>query len=69
MLFLDRNDLDINNLCRKDGSIINDIRTNVISRKNFCRGTTKEQICNLVKLPERMEITEERLEILTDVYL
>ena len=65
---LDGNDLDINNMFEKDGSIKNDIRTDVIIRINFCREATKEAIPNLVKLPEGMEMTEERLEILTDTY-
>ena len=65
---LDGNDLDINNLFDKGGSIKNDIRTEVINRINFCRDTTKEAIPNLVKLPKGMEMTEERLEILTDTY-
>ena len=65
---LDGNDLDINNIFEKDRSIKNDIRTEVISRINFCREATKEAIPNLVKLPKGMEMTEERLEILTDTY-
>ena len=65
---LDGNDLDINKMFEKDGSIKNDIRTEVISRINFCREATKEAIPNLVKLPKGMEMTEERLEILTDAY-
>ena len=35
---------------------------------NFCRQATKEAIPKLVKLPEGMEMNEERLEILTDTY-
>ena len=65
---LNGNDLNINNIFEKDGSIKNDIRNDVISRINFCREATKEAIPNLVKLPEGMEMTEERLEILTDTY-
>tara|TARA_S200000501_G_C20645902_1_gene665228 strand:- start:230 stop:739 length:510 start_codon:yes stop_codon:yes gene_type:complete len=65
---LDGNDLDINNMFEKDGSIKNDIRSKVISRINFCREATKEAIPNLVKLPEGMEMTEERLESLTNTY-
>ena len=52
----------------KDGSIKNNIRTDIISRINFCREATKKAIPNLVKLPEGMEMTEENLEILTDTY-
>ena len=65
---LDGNDLDINNIFEKDGSIKNDIRIEVISRINFCREATKKAIPNLVKLPEGIDMTEERLEILTDTY-
>ena len=65
---LNGNDLDINNIFGKDGSIKKDIKTEVISRINFCREATKEAIPNLVKLPEGMEMTEERLDILTNTY-
>ena len=60
--------MDINNIFAKDGSIKSDIRIEIISRISFCRQTIKEAIPNLVKLPEGMEVTEERLEILTDFY-
>ena len=49
-------------------SILNKIRIEIISRINFCRQAIKESIPNLVKLPEGMEMTEDRLEILTDTY-
>ena len=65
---LDGNSLDINNMFENDGSIKNDIRSEVISRINSCREATKKAIPNLVKLPEGMEMTEERLEILTNTY-
>ena len=65
---LDGNDLDINKMFEKDGSIKNDIRTEVINRINFCREATKEAIPSLVKLPVGMEMNEERLEILTNTY-
>ncbi len=65
---LDGNNLDINNIFAKDGSIKSEIRIEIISRINFCRQAIKEAIPNLVKLPEGMEMTEERLEILTDAY-
>ena len=65
---LDGNNLDINNIFAKDGSIKSEIRIEIISRINFCRKAIKEAIPNLVKLPEGMEMTEERLEILTDAY-
>ena len=35
---------------------------------NFCRQATKEAIPTLVKLPEGVEISEERLKILADTY-
>ena len=62
------NNLDINNIFVKDGSIKSEIRIEIISRINFCRQAIKEAIPNLVKLPEGMEMTEERIEILTDTY-
>ena len=65
---LDGNNLDINNIFAKDGSIKSEIRIEIISRINFCREAIKEVIPNLVKLPEGMEMSEERLEILTDTY-
>ena len=60
--------MDINNTFAKDWSIKSEIRIEIISRINFYRQAIKEAIPNLVKLPEGMEMTEERLEILTDVY-
>ena len=65
---LDGNNLDINNIFAKDGSIKSEIRIEIISRINFCRKAIKEAIPNLFKLPEGMDMTEERLEILTDAY-
>ena len=65
---LDGNNLDINNIFAKDGSINSEIRIEIISRINFCRQAIKEAIPNLVKLPKGMKMTEERLEILTDTY-
>ena len=65
---LDGNSLDINNMFENDGSIKNDIRSEVISRINSCREATKKAIPNLVKLPEGMEMTEDRLESLTNTY-
>ena len=65
---LDGNSLDINNMYEKDGEIKNDISFEVISRINSCREATKKAIPNLVKLPEGMEMTEERLESLTNTY-
>ena len=59
---LDGNSVDINNMFENDGSIKNDIRSEVISRINSCREATKKAIPNLVKLPDGMEMTEERLE-------
>ena len=65
---LDGNNLDINNIFAKDGSIKSEIRIEIISRINFCRQAIKEAIPNLVQLPEGMEMTEDRLEFLTDTY-
>ena len=52
----------------KDRLIKSEIRIEIISRINFCRKAIKEAIPNLFKLPEGMDMTEERLEILTDAY-
>ncbi len=60
--------MDINNILAKDESIKSEIRIEIISRINFCRSAIKEAIPNLVKLPKGMEMTEERLDILTDAY-
>ena len=65
---LDGNNLDINNIFAKDGSIKSEIRLEIFSRINFCRQAIKEAIPNLVKLPEGTGMTEERIEILTDTY-
>ena len=65
---LDGNNLDINKIFAKDGSIKSEIRKEIISRMNFCRQAPKEAIPTLVKLPEGMKMPEERLEILTDTY-
>jgi len=54
---LDGNNLDINNIFTKDGSIKSEIRIEIISKINFCRQAIKDAIPNLVKLPEGMEIT------------
>ena len=66
---LDGNNLDINNIFAKDGSIKTEIRIEIIRRINFCRQATKEAIPNLVKLPEGMGMTEERLEILSLIHI
>ena len=65
---LDGNSLDINNMFENDGSIKNDIRSEVIRRINYCREATKEAIPSLVKLPKGMKMTEKRLESLTNTY-
>ena len=65
---LDGNNLDINNIFLKDGSIKSEIRLEIISRINFCRQAIKEAITNLVNLPRGMEMTEDWLEILRDAY-
>ena len=67
-VLLDGNNLDINKIFSKDSLIKSEIRIEIISRINFCRKAFKESIPNLVKLPEGMEMTEDRLEILTDTY-
>ena len=51
------NNLDINNIFAKDGSIKSEIRIEIISRINFCRQAIKKVIPDLVKLPEGMAMT------------
>ena len=65
---LDGNNLDINNIFAKDGSIKSEIRKEIISRMNFCRQATKEAIPTLVKLLELMGMMEEIIDILNDTY-
>ena len=65
---LDGNNLDINNIFAKEGSIKSEIRIEIIIRINFCRQAIEEAIPNLAMLPKGMEMTEVTLEILTDSY-
>ena len=48
------NNLEINDIFVKDGSIKSEIRIEIISRIKFCRQAIKQVIPDLVKLPEGM---------------
>ena len=50
------NNLDINDIFAKDGSIKSEVRKEIISRINFCRQAIKQAIPELVKLPEGVEM-------------
>ena len=60
--------MGINNIFAKNGSIKSEIKKEIICRINFCRQSIKQAIPDLVKLFEGMEMTVERLKILTDIY-
>ena len=52
----------------KDGSIKLNIKREAVNRINFCREATKKAIPKMVKLPEGMELTEERIESLASTF-
>ena len=62
------NELDLNTMYEKDGSIKLDIKREAVNRINFCREETKKAIPKMVKLPEGMELNEERIESLTNTF-
>ena len=63
------NNLDLKSMLEKDGLIKNDIKKEATYRMNFCREETKTAIPKLVKkLPEGVELDEERIENLTRVF-
>ena len=62
------NELDLNTMYEKDGSIKLDIRREAVNRINFCREEIKKAIPNMIKLPEGMEFNEERIESLTNTF-
>ena len=62
------NNLDLKSMLEKDGLIKNNIKKEATYRINFCREETKKAIPKLVKkLPEGVELDEERIENLTSV--
>ena len=63
------NDLDLKSMLEKDGLIRTNIKKEATYRINFCREETKKAIPKLVKkLPEGVELDEERIENLTSVF-
>ena len=63
------NNLDLKSMLEKDGLIKTNIKKEATYRMNFCREETKKAIPKLVKkLPEGVELDEERIENLTSVF-
>ena len=63
------NNLDINSIFEKDGSIRETIEKEAIYRINFCKDITKSAIPKLIKkLPEGVELDDERIENLASVF-
>jgi len=63
------NNLDLKSMLEKDGLIKTNIIKEATYRINFCREETKKAIPKLVKkLPEGVELDEERIENLTSVF-
>ena len=63
------NNLNLKSILEKDGLIKNNIKEEATYRINFCREETKKAIPKLVKkLPEGVELDEERIENLTSVF-
>ena len=68
MALVQGNKLDLNTMYEKDGSIKLDIKREAVNRINFCREETKKAIPKMVKLPEGIELNEERIESLTNTF-
>ena len=63
------NNLDINSIFEKDGSIKEGIQKEAVYRINFCKDVTKLAIPKLIKkLPEGVELDEEKVDNLTKVF-
>ena len=63
------NDLDINQMFNKDGSIKKIIKQEAVQRISMCREATLEAIPSLIKeLPEGIELTEERKQNLANIF-
>ena len=63
------NKLDINSIFEKDGSIKERIQKEAVYRINFCKDVTKLAIPKLIKkLPEGVELDEEKIDNLTKVF-
>ena len=68
MALVQGNELDLNTMYEKDGSIKLNIKREAVNRINFCREETKKAIPKMVKLPEGMELNEERIESLANTF-
>ena len=68
LAIIEGNDLDLNNMFEEDGSIKLNIKRQAVNRINFCREETKKAIPKIVKLPEGIELNEERIERLTNTF-
>ena len=63
------NELEINDIFEKNGSIKKNIKKEAIYRINFCKEATKKAIPKLIKkLPEGVVLDEERINNLTSVF-
>ena len=63
------NNLDINSIFKKDGSIKEAIVKEAVYRINFCKEITKLAIPKLIKkLPKGIELDDERIENLASVF-
>jgi len=63
------NKLDINSIFEKDGFIKEGIQKEAVYRINFCKDVTKLAIPKLIKkLPEGVELDEEKIDNLTNVF-
>ena len=63
------NELEINDIFEKNGSIKKNIKKEAIYRINFCKEETKKAIPKLIKkLPEGVVLDEERSNNLTSVF-
>lgn len=63
------NELEINDIFEKNGSIKKNIKKEAIYRINFCKAETKKAIPKLIKkLPEGVVLDEERINNLTSVF-
>ena len=62
------NKLDVNSMFEADGTIKLHIKREAVNRINFCRKATIQAIPNMVKLPDGMELTQERIESLANTF-
>ena len=69
MALIKGNELDLNTMYEKDGSIKEAIVKESVYRINFCKDITKLAIPKLIKkLPEGVELDDERIENLASVF-